>query len=348
MVYLTSLRGLAALLVVFFHVKHYLLAFSEEFWFWFVKNGFLAVDFFFLLSGFILAYTYHARMSDLTLQKFFTFMGLRFARIYPLHLLVLLLFVLVPLAHWITGRELPEQGFSLASFFAKLFLMDTWWTGYFETWNVPSWSISAEWMAYLLFPVLLYLCQTLKKGFIPLGLLALSALMIVTFKLRGEASIGQDINNLGVLRCLIEFCMGILVFRLSASFRIGQGAGYLLLIAALLAFYAGVKAGISDYYFAPLCFAGILLGLISTSGVIHRALSIKPLVYIGEISYSIYMVHYWVLYMMTMFFLETGEIPSLIWIGLYTLATIVFSAFTYHFVEVPFRNRIAGGLRGKL
>ena len=263
---------------------------------------FLAVDFFFLLSGFILAYTYHKRLTELSWQKFLTFMALRFARIYPLHLLVLLLFLLVPLAHWVTGRELPEQGFSLASFFAKLFLVDTWWTGHFETWNVPSWSISAEWMAYLLFPVLLYFCQALNKRLIPLGILTLSALLIVAFKWRGEASIGQDINNLGVLRCLTEFCMGILVFRLSDSFKIGQGVGYALLVSALAAFYAGVSFEVSDYYFAPLCFAGVLLGLISTSGIFHRALSIKPLVYVGEISYSIYMVHYWVLYMMTMFF----------------------------------------------
>lgn len=340
MLYLTSLRGLAALLVVFFHIKHYMQSFSDQPWFWFVNNGFLAVDFFFLLSGFILAYTYHTRLAEFSVQKFFAFMAMRFARIYPLHLFVLLLFLLVPFAHWITGREMPQEGFGTFSFFAKLFLVDTWWTGHFETWNVPSWSISAEWMAYLLFPAFLFLGQKVRPWALSVAMVFLATLTALIFSKSGEVSIGQDIDNMGVIRCLLEFCMGILVFRFSTAYRIHAVFGYGLLMGSLVLFYLGVNFDWRDYYFAPICFACLLLGLISTKGFLHNLLSTRPLVYLGEISYSIYMVHYWILYMMTMLLLETGETPGVFWIAGYTLATIVFSAFSYKLVEVPCRRRI--------
>jgi peptidoglycan/LPS O-acetylase OafA/YrhL len=125
---LTSLRGVAALTVLIFHVV-------PDF------RGYLAVDLFFLLSGFVLTHVY--RGFELTRQSYFNFLKARLARIYPVHLMILV--VLLPMLN-------TRPDFSSGGLLSSLFLMQSPWHSI--SWNYASWSISAEWHCYLLFPIL--------------------------------------------------------------------------------------------------------------------------------------------------------------------------------------------------
>ena len=133
--FLTSIRGLAALLVVFYHIKHYLLplaflgVFSPLF-----ADGYLAVDFFLVLSGFIISYKYAVDFKAGVSANYLDFMSRRLARIYPLHAFVMLCFLTLPIGLYVTGRGYDSSTFGVGSFLAKLFLLDLWWVG------TPTWT----------------------------------------------------------------------------------------------------------------------------------------------------------------------------------------------------------------
>src|SRR5215471_19407682 len=150
---LDGLRGIAALGVVLYHVD-WVNHFSDT---QFVRNGFLFVDLFFILSGFVLASVYRGRIS--TPYQLRDFLLLRFFRIYPLHVAILAVFVLIESCKLIltknglvasTGGAFSGSR-SLALLPYNVFLLQG--AGFIHrfTWNVPSWSISSEAVAYLAF-----------------------------------------------------------------------------------------------------------------------------------------------------------------------------------------------------
>src|SRR5258706_2626883 len=149
---LTSIRGIAAMAVVLYHFQG---NFSYEFYLHkstlLFSRGYLWVDFFFLLSGFILSHV-HAEEFNRGLTTYRTFLFKRIARAYPLH--VFTLFVLLLPACWPTVQAMQDRR-TVASFVSNLLLVQAWGPTSHLSWNYPSWSISDEWAAYLLFPVIL-------------------------------------------------------------------------------------------------------------------------------------------------------------------------------------------------
>ena len=182
---LDGLRGVAALLVVLFHVRwsnH--LTHSTL-----VSNGFIAVDLFFILSGFVISANYSSRISSL--QDAWRFMCLRFFRIYPIHLLVISAFVCVEFAKLISrhlfnisyGPQPPFTGSnSYVALVSNLLLIQGLPTFDNPSWNIPSWSISCEFAAYLVFAaaVLFGLC---RRRMLLLGttLVAVSEAMLLLY-----------------------------------------------------------------------------------------------------------------------------------------------------------------------
>lgn len=150
---LTGLRGLAAWWVVFYHFKEYLQPLVPGFVSAFLAKGYLAVDLFFVLSGFVLFLNYRNSFSSDRSGAVRTFLRKRIARVYPLHLLMCVVFLVNPLAiaYFAPGVPLGAR-YTPDSFVASLLMVHNW--GFFDglVWNVPSWSISTEWFAYLLFP----------------------------------------------------------------------------------------------------------------------------------------------------------------------------------------------------
>src|SRR5688572_11994062 len=147
---LTSLRFFAALAVVAFH---YMRAFPAGAGAAaaLTAKGYLAVDFFFILSGFILAHVYLPAIEQDAFRAR-DFYAKRLARIYPVHFVTAMVAVVMFAAA--EKMEIPGRDFSFHDLFANLLLVHGWGVSDDLSLNKPSWSISAEWFAYLLFPLL--------------------------------------------------------------------------------------------------------------------------------------------------------------------------------------------------
>ena len=117
-----------------------------------ISRGDLGVDLFFLLSGYIIAYVYAANFRRPSVQEFARFMWHRFARLYPAHIAVLIMMAIgLALA---TQFNLPlddRDAFTAKNFIKAVFLVQAWGTDLHIGWNAVSWSVSAEWFAYLCF-----------------------------------------------------------------------------------------------------------------------------------------------------------------------------------------------------
>jgi len=162
----TALRGLAAWWVVAYHFREFIPVGDNARIV--LSRGALAVDLFFIMSGFVMALSYGRGFQHrVTARGYFRFLALRVGRIYPVHLLVLCLFVSVPLALAVTGRSpLPGQ-FSVGYFVQSLVLVQASGFGQGVAWNLPAWSISTEMVFYLLFPFVMLGAERGVAGLVP-------------------------------------------------------------------------------------------------------------------------------------------------------------------------------------
>jgi peptidoglycan/LPS O-acetylase OafA/YrhL len=172
---LDSLRGFAAFLVMILHFSSYLTpAVGEVFLQFtpFVVKSYLWVDLFFILSGVVLTHSYRESFtSGFAKNIYLNFIKKRFVRIYPLHLLTLVILVLL---HWglVSLINVGDDPMNIlrnkTTLVTNVFLLHSTGLGDFgcyncTSWNYPSWSISVEWVCYLFLPILFYLCLKLKK-----------------------------------------------------------------------------------------------------------------------------------------------------------------------------------------
>lgn len=278
--------------MLFYHLKPELLAATGHSLlvnFLFGK-GFLGVDLFFILSGFILAYNYHDAFNPLSKRDYLKFLSYRIARIYPVHFSMLIAYLISVIGIKVLGWPITMPGaFTVEAFVRNLILIQAW---SFETqfsWNAPAWSVSCEWMAYLVFPLLVLLSRR-SSGYIKLltGILA-SVMLIVSpmlFTLHGTA-------GYGFLRILFEFPIGCLLFH---AYKDGYGKewNWSLIIPVLIlgVFSVGYFFGKhSQILLAAPLFAPLILGLAYGTNPLSRLLSCRLLVIGGYISYSVYMVH---------------------------------------------------------
>ena len=215
---LAGARAFPPLLLVMFH-------FSEghgyrNFWplDYLAARGYLWVEFFFCLSGFVLTHVYGARREQLfTRGGYGAFLKARLTRLYPLHLFMLL----TVLAMVIVTRGLAAAGgyhsifdlkyhqdVSVKGFLLSLFLLHGWNTMDRLTWNGVSWFVSVEWALCLLFPLFLWLAKGgLWRGF---ALIAAGAAGLIALDLTSGAHVGLDITyHNGVLRGLSDFAVGV-------------------------------------------------------------------------------------------------------------------------------------------
>src|SRR5579859_6718087 len=184
---LAGARAFPPLMVVMFHFSeghHYSGWRPLDF---LATRGYLWVEFFFVLSGFILAYAYWARIKDLfTPTGYLAFLRARLIRLYPLHLfmLVLVLRALAAQGGYLSIFDARyHQDVSVKGFWLSLFLVHAWNSMGTLTWNGVSWFVSVEFALCLLFPGLLWLAEGgLWRGFalIAAGLAGLLALLFTS------------------------------------------------------------------------------------------------------------------------------------------------------------------------
>lgn len=338
---LTALRFMAALWVVFY-------TFWPNLDVGFLPNlaakGYLGVELFFVLSGFILSHVYLHAFAE----KRFSYRGFlwaRIARVYPLHLFTLLGVMALGLAAVAVGLSIDGSVLSWKTLPAHLLMVHAWGFANEAGWNHPSWSISAEWFAYLAFPLFALAAWPLRKR--PWVATTGAAVFLMGLYAAFERLAGFPLTEatfrwgaLRIVPCFAYGCALYLVYRRAPLSR----AGLLALLAAVVMV---ASASVLAWDAVTVLAAGLLI--LALASIPHgRAgwLGSRPAVYLGEISYSVYMVCApWQILAVNLAARATGaedkRLHVLVWLGI-ILGLIVAAAATYHLIERPARKALRG------
>lgn len=286
---LDSLRGLCACLVVLMHLDAQGYVSQTAL----VRNAFLFVDFFFVLSGFVIGSSYGERlMAGFSVGRF---MALRLGRIYPLHLAVLLMFVLfelgIMLVPGLIQRGAFAEPFSFETLVQSVLLIQIFVGPDFSAWNLPSWSIAAEVWTYLIFAGLLrWGSQFTVRVCVFVSVAAPIFLAIQSDRYMNVLHDGA------LVRCMFGFALGLIGWRLAkraAAIRLPQLADHaaeLIAMAGIILFVSFAGAGPFSLG-APFLFLLAVLIFSRERGIVSIWLARGPFVLVGGLSYSIYMIH---------------------------------------------------------
>lgn len=298
---LTFTRYIAALTVVFFHFGQQAFPATNAWWHPVVTAGPIAVSYFFVLSGFIMAVAYYqpnAKTENFDQWKYWL---ARFARIYPVYLLALVLMILA---------NLKTDGRDPIAIILSLSMLQAWIPGNAMVLNSPGWSLSVEALFYLCFPLLLALVQ--RKGLKTLSLITLVLWLgtqILQVLLHNSASyepkgILHQFIYYHPLMHLSTFMLGLTVGvafcndKFRSLNQIWNGLAILVLtgiVILLLAYensfeqHLGFLIDYNNGLIAPV-FLAILVLLAVNEGWTKRLMSLPFLVLLGEASYSLYIL----------------------------------------------------------
>lgn len=345
---LDGLRGLLALSLVFFHFSPKGTFVTDNFM---VRHADLFVDFFFVLSGFVIALNYQEKIIDG--PSFKSYLIKRFARIYPLLFYTVLLEFIIQLvvnnAYAHVLQRPKSNGLLTTMFFKSLLLFNgTPVMGKINGINEPTWSISAEAISYLVFGAAVFYY---KKYIVPIAL-AIVLICLCFFLYIGRFVV---VDDFGFIRGLFGFHLGVLAYRVAGKFsRVGLFTEVVYVLLLVLGFYAIDWVGIDlfkmifPFYFA----AGVVL-FANGGGFITDLLNSKPLQFLGRISYSVYLNHILILYLVYTFVFrilkwEISLSHTLMSVILYALIVLVYSALTFRFIEKWGNKYFKGKLKGKL
>ncbi|WP_338241844.1 acyltransferase family protein [Aurantiacibacter hainanensis] len=339
---LTGLRGLAAWWVVFYHARLSLTQWMPEAGIAVAAQGYLAVDLFFMLSGFVMWLNYGARLRSEGLAGAPAFWWRRFARIWPLHAAILGAVALFALTLLATGRD--TANYPLAELPLHLLLLQNWGLTAELTWNHPAWSISTELAAYLLFPlaVLAMRWEEMRPLALVAGVVVLALALHGVFTLAGAQSLGDQITRLGLVRCIVQFGIGMLLANLWHAW---QGRGGMALGCAGMSAAAFAAVVIFDgpgTLLIPLAFAAMLTALALDRGPVARLLSSRPLVWLGDASYATYLVHFPLLVALKLVAVdESLQIGPLVFAA-YLAVLLALSGGLYRWLEKPTQRWLNG------
>ena len=326
--HLTFIRFIAAMVIVFHHFaverEQPIFPFNKSVVLFEVfKGGFIGVSFFYVLSGFIMVYAYGSRPGKLNKKEFWI---MRFARIYPMHLLTFLVLFFLP-AYVSTWLNAPSVTFQLT-------LTQAWSYAYRHSYNWPAWSLSVEMFFYMIFPFLLgyFKKMSLKNMLIFIGIFwVVSMLRQVFFP-------------------IIKFPLPLLHVN---SFLVGMGSGFIynlrrpfisaqllkILIPSLIVIICVMAtqyeiAVLNTGLLSPL-FAAFILFFAWSKGFFSRLFSNPFFVLMGDISYSIYIIHwsFWVIYVRKVHLFTNSMIQFYAYVG----ALLLLAYISYEFIENPIR-----------
>lgn len=305
-----ALAGARALPPLFLVLYHYHEGHGYQHFRWFdvfVAKGYLWVEFFFALSGFVLVLTYHGRAKEFWHGRAYVdFLKARLARLYPLHLatLLIMLWMMIVLralasAHgYVSIYDLPgyHPFADLPSFIANLFLVQAWHLFPALSWNGVSWFVSVLFFLMLIFPVFLWISE---RGIVwAIALIAAGfAILYVLTKTIGH---GLDItHDFGLARGFADFSIGVGLCMLYRSAKqngvdkVSEFGVTLFQLAVVSVFlYAIYDTGWShtprDYWVVPPMMA-LIFALALDRGLVARFFQTKVLRRLGEWSFAIYM-----------------------------------------------------------
>lgn len=342
---LTVARGFAAWWVVFFHFREHIWPSKYSVGYLIASYGYLAVDFFFILSGFVIQHNYGNFAFKFNWESIKKFFIARLARIYPIHLFMNFIFLLNPFLIYLFSRTNKfEERYDIYAYYQSLFLVHAWGFGNALTWNVPSWSISVELVAYLSFPILSWiLLRRIYSYYILLSVVLIIMLAILTiFYFNNLSSLGQNIDTMGIFRCVLSFSAGMILQRIFISLdnkmnKMFYAFGCLLLSIIIICF--GCLANIYDYYFFPSSFFLILLFIALADDQYFSIFRSRIMLLIGELSYATYLCHYFVMDWVKFLFVKEDHF-SYFPVAIYLIGTLFFSIVLNRLIEVPGRHFI--------
>lgn len=358
---LTGLRIVAALWVVLFHFRPLIWQASprlEDDLAPLFDAGAQGVDLFFILSGFVLTWNYLDRMGPCwSTRASLHFLWLRLSRVLPIYLVTMHI-----AAAWIIFTlhvgDVPSPDadkLTAINYVRQLFMVQLWFEPFFDrtSWDGPAWSISAEWLAYLVFCVLavvIFRIAAVSRAR-TLFMLAFLAALPPTVLLLGSGVLYTPWSWLP--RIIAQFIAGALACAAVRRLRLGdtarRGAGYLsvllvlTMVALLYYFDARPVAGMVDSGgLVALMFMPLVVTLAIGVGVLPTLLSTRLLVYGGQISFSLYMIHEpvhtawnWAVQQYTI--VMEKPVAKLAVVGLIA-AAIGAAMLLYHLVEEPTRR----------
>jgi peptidoglycan/LPS O-acetylase OafA/YrhL len=359
---LTPLRGIAALLVAVFHFEMAIVRFVPASTTMFFEKSYLMVDLFFVMSGFIMLHVYGDNFKNaITKNSLREFLVARFARIYPLHFFALMLLVVLVIIFSPAGTY-PNMIEFPAAIPTNIFLLQSFYVHKIYTWNIPSWSISSEWAAYLLFPLLaLFIAKKRKLSVVVLVIFTVAAYLSIMYLLPRKnpmypsIPVPHNVNttyDYGFLRGIAGFITGMLMYLLYRTKNIRNVFQKdILAFISILLLIAALHFAISDG-FTVILFAAIVLCFACNNGYVRKVCNNVVMQYLGLISYSIYL--------MQIFFQEPFSkglrLPNVIGFGrgkqniafgsglmycvIYLLLLVGISSLTYYFIEDPCRKFI--------
>lgn len=359
---LESIRGIAAVLVVLFHMPFWNLRLYNTA---IIRNSYYMVDLFFVLSGFVMYLNYGERLRSL--RDLLRFQLLRIGRLYPVHLLFLLIALLMAVAKWFAsvkfGMTLPNGGAfkdaGLHAFIEQLFLAHALgFSGNALSFNEPSWSISVEFYTYLVFGLFALIPPRPLRLSI-YGLLSLASLILLQW-------FAPAIGNFSfILQCFAGYFLGCLIAAWSSpeKVQLSSFTGLAALVVLVL-FLCLVKPGsfnILIYFFSAALICAVVLG---KDGWFRSLLRHRVFTFLGLISYSLYMSHHAMLWACNMFVRVVMKRPEAVIAGISypqlsfveacvanviaVAITIGISSVVFKWIEDPMRKRSREWVRNRI
>lgn len=344
---LDALRGLFALMIVFYHMDKYSVVVDN----FFVDRALIFVDYFFVLSGFVIMHNYHDKLISQDEVKTFTVN--RFWRLYPLHLFCILILVLLEFIKYVLFEKgilnyPPFTTNTLERLGSQLLLLNSMGLFFGENfvgeWNYPSWSISGEFFSYLIFGIVLFM---FKKR-ISLVIYVTLFFIIIYIVLRYNTLNIISTTEYGLLRAMYGFFIGVLVYEIFQKRKIDISKYQAVLLQfgvifslLILMYFWGYSKPYSVLF--PLVFGVGILAFTREDTFLTSPLLTKPLQKLGERSYSIYMIHAIILQISVIIidrFLAINNYFVLLLVPfIIASVTVLISGYTYKYIELYFYMR---------
>lgn len=344
---LTFTRFIAALFIVILHFAGNLFIIENDF----IKTQrqflYLGVDYFYVLSGFVMMLAY----GDKNIINKKEYWINRVARVYPLHIFTLSLTVIISI--FVSINYLQYYNFNLKSFLINALLIQSWIPEYSLSWNVPSWSVSVEMFFYLTFPFIFNLI--IKK-------LSLVKIGVVFFIFWAISQIGMSLfyhsSSYGGYQSLDRYFLFYNPFLHFSTFLIGLWFGkffkenytkfsrnydisilVVFIVCTILVYL--LKDQFLHNGLLAIPFAILITLVALNTGRLTKLFNKKAFVYLGEISFAMYLLQNPVYIALRKIFKTFGLNDNaylIFFVGLFLL--IIASHLTYKYVEIPLKNRI--------
>ncbi|MDB6166861.1 MAG: acyltransferase 3 [Lacunisphaera sp.] len=324
------------------------------------------VDCFFILSGFVICHSYGNKIQTGTDSA--RFLWFRIGRLYPLHFALIFVALAMECAKYYAEKQygiVSVYGAFVAtneySFVTNLLLIHDWGFNNLPSYNTPSWSISAEVFVNIVFCLILFVTKSSQK----LVMVSVAIIIFSGSAIIATGSLGLTaMMDCGVFRCLLGFFIGVLVYQIYRVLgklktpRAHQNGSLLnalpFVFGFLLVTFLSFKSpGGSDFLLLPIAACFLLFVVRAPGGPADRCLTSKPVSWLGKVSYSIYMVHYpilWtylqivrVLLKAPVILIGQEKVPMPNWIVSNVLlicaigTVLIVSHFSFKWIEEPFR-----------